>query len=76
MLGLANEGQAHIRYQVAYQINGEDGTLYADGNGGEQLILPASQGLLALPINAELPAGNYQLSLKLSFSGTTETLAP
>lgn len=76
MLGLANEGQAHIRYQVAYQINGEDGTLYADGNGGEQLILPASQGLLALPINAELPTGNYQLSLKLSFSGTTETLAP
>ena len=31
LLGVANEGQAHIRYQIAYQISGEDGTPYAEG---------------------------------------------
>lgn len=74
LLGVANEGQAHIRYQIAYQISGEDGTPYAEGAGDEQLILPDSRGLLTLPIQADLPAGNYRLSLNLSFAGTTETL--
>lgn len=75
LLGLVNDGQGHIRYQVAYEITGEDGTPYAAWTSGEQLILPDSQCLLTLPIEAELAAGNYQLSLKLSFAGTTETLS-
>ena len=75
LLGLANEGQAHIRYQVAYQITGEDGTPYAENTTGEQLILPDSRTLLTLPFSVELPAGNYRLSLKLSFTGTTETIS-
>ncbi|NLM37224.1 MAG: hypothetical protein GX202_03745 [Firmicutes bacterium] len=75
LLGLANDGQAHIRYQVAYEITGEDGTPSTAWTSGEQLILPDSQCLLTVPIETELPPGNYQLSVRLSFSGTTQTLS-
>lgn len=74
LLALANEGQAHIRYHVAYQITGKDGTPYTENTSGEQLILPGSKRLLAFPLDAELSAGNYRLLLKLSFIGTTESL--
>ena len=74
VLDLANEGQAHIRYQVTYQITGEDGSLYHEAASEEQLILPASRRVLPLPLPIELPTGDYQVSLRLSFAGTTETL--
>ena len=75
LLALANEGQAHIRYQVTYQITNEGGALYEENTSGEQLILPASRRVVSFPLINRPPAGNYQLSVIISFTGTKETLS-
>ena len=75
LLALANEGQAHIRYQVTYRITKEDGALHEENTSGEQLILPASRRIVSLPLKNPPPAGNYQVAVQINFSGTTETLA-
>lgn len=75
LLALANEGQAHIRYQVTYQITNEGGALYEENTSGEQLILPASRRVVSFPLINRPPAGNYQVLVIISFTGTKETLS-
>ena len=75
LLALANEGQAHIRYQVAYRITLADGTLFEENTSGERLILPASRRVVSLPFINRPPAGNYHLAVQIRFTGTKETLS-
>ncbi|HHT48710.1 MAG TPA: hypothetical protein GXZ98_05390 [Firmicutes bacterium] len=75
LLDLANEGQAHIRYQVTYRITGENGGLLEENACGEQLILPVSRRLVSFPFTNTLPTGDYQIEVKISFSGTNQILS-
>jgi hypothetical protein len=72
ILDLVNQGQAHIRYQIAYKIVNESGTLLYEDSLGEQIILPSSRRLLSFPLIDQIAPGKYNLLIEASFVGTTE----
>lgn len=75
LIDLANEGQAHIRYRVNYRITKESGGLFEENTSGEQLILPGSRYVARFPFTNTPPAGNYKITVNISFTGTARTLS-
>lgn len=68
-----NDGWAHIRYQLTYQVVNEKGALLEEGTRPQAFILPGSRQEVYFPLTPLSP-GEYFLYLQIQLEGSTEDL--
>lgn len=74
LMAIANDGNAHIRYQVDYKIVDEKGVLHLEGSLPYQIILPGNKKGISFPIEKKLSPGKYNLLISIDFHNSKEGL--
>ncbi len=69
-----NNGNAHLRMTVIYQLQNKAGKKLKDGSLSEQVLLCAKDATFSLPIANNLPSGDYRLILDIAFYGVESRL--